>query len=78
MREGIGYVIAIIIIIGLIIGGSLLEIKHDREVYNEGMCTECQNGQYQFYQAVGARRTKTYIYQCDNCHHIIELYEIMD
>ena len=45
-------------------------IKVDTINWNNGVCTECNTGHYNFVNA----SDKFYYYQCDNCGHIGTFY----
>ena len=56
----------------IMIGLMLLVRKTDVEMYNNGVCTECEAGHYNL---VSGDRYN--IYECDNCHHAIKTMFIM-
>ena len=44
-------------------------------VWNDGKCTDCDNGNYVFVNADYEAKTLThYYYSCDNCGHTIEIF----
>ena len=45
-------------------------------LYNNGICSECNAGRYEYSEAVGHQLGSTYIYTCDNCGHKIEISEL--
>lgn len=47
----------------------LNEEKKSEKRWNNGICSECNIGHYEFIQAVGHLTETTYIYECDNCGH---------
>lgn len=53
----------------LCLGIANSEIKE----WNDGVCTKCEIGTYEYSEAVGHKYASTYIYQYDNCNHRIEI-----
>lgn len=53
--------------------GELESYKTDVAKYNDGICSEC-GGSYQYKQAIGTNSNTGYIYICDNCKNLIQLY----
>lgn len=76
----IGMVILILIIIGgMAFGIGYLGLKAqrnaDNKAWNNGICAECEKGHYQYKEAIGQSST-SFLYECDNCGHMIELQEV--
>ena len=70
--------VCIIFFIGLlIIGCDKLYKRADNVAYNNGICTECNNGYWKYSQAIGTRYGTKYIYFCDNCNANLETYNFM-
>ena len=69
MKEFLAWVVVGIGVIGLCLTLSKI-------VWNDGNCRKCGNGNYIFKEAVGHKSSTSYIYECDNCHHHIQLGEI--
>ena len=53
------------------------EADSDIKVWNEGVCTECGDGHYEFISAssrgIGIGSTNYYYYKCDSCGNVIEI-----
>ena len=62
----------ILFVIGLIFICDYCEDKHDENVWNNGMC-QC-GGTFEYQQAVGHYYSTNYVYKCNKCGDIIELY----
>ena len=68
--EQIGYYFcATIILILLGFGYYFICSKVDRIVWNNGICSQCQEGHYHFIN--GGGYGSRYYYQCDNCDYVI-------
>lgn len=63
--------VVIIAIFGIFIFIGVLEAKQDKEKYNEGFCSHCNNGHFHLV-AVNGKNSKTYYYECDNCYYTIK------
>lgn len=77
----IGIVILIVVIIvGTVFGGAYLGLKGqrkaDNKTWNNGICVECEKGYYQYKEAIGHKSSSSFLYECDNCGHMIELQEV--
>ncbi len=57
--------------------GIIQETDKDTKTWNEGICTRCGNGHYEFISASshgrGIESTNYYYYKCDNCKDVIEV-----
>ena len=57
--------------------GIIQEADSDIKAWNEGVCTECGDGHYEFISAssrgIGASTTNYYYYKCDSCGNVIEV-----
>lgn len=71
------FIIATSIIASLISFGIIKDADNDIKTWNNGICTECGNGHYDFVSASsrgnGSAGTNHYYYKCDNCKHVIEI-----
>ena len=71
------FIITTSIIAGLISFGLIQEADSDIKAWNEGVCTECRDGHYEFISAssrgVGASTTNYYYYKCDSCGNVIKV-----
>ena len=56
----------------LISGAMYAESKWDNEMWNDGICSECE-GEYHFSGATKYRTSHHYYYTCEDCDHTIEL-----
>lgn len=56
----------------MLIGGVGASIKHDRNEYNDGLCTICGEGEYHL-----ADVSHAYYYECNKCGHVIKTSSIM-
>jgi len=65
------------IIASLLSFGLISEADSDINTWNEGICTECDNGHYEFISASsrgrGISNTNYYYYKCDSCGKVIEV-----
>lgn len=72
--------IIVLAIVGICLLEKKVNDKHDAEVYNNGICTEC-GGDYVFSSAVRVRNAggsdDDYYYTCDKCGHTIKTNSIM-
>lgn len=76
--SGIISFIVIMIVFTIIVGFiDYFEKKHDEEIYNNGICTVCDCGKYNFSSASESLNSHSYYYTCDNCGHTIETNELM-
>lgn len=64
-------VINIIVFFSVAYCGVLILDKQDEEIWNNGICSYCQEGKWEFHGQSATRRG--YLYTCNNCHAIIEL-----
>lgn len=65
-----GVVFATIVFICLI-----TTVKADKKAWNDGVCPTC--GQtWEFKCVAGYKNYRTYYYECDNCHSVIELHTL--
>lgn len=62
-----------IFILGVIYGAVKCSNDQEEKEWNNGYC-EC-GGHYEYQQAVGHQYKTSYIYECDSCGKIIELWE---
>ena len=73
-------ILIIVIVVGMVLGIGYLGLKAEREtdnkVWNNGICIECEKGHYQYKEAVGHKSSTSFLYECDNCGHMIELQEV--
>lgn len=57
--------------------GLISEADSDIKTWNHGVCTECEDGHYEFISASsrgrGIRGTNYYYYKCDSCGNVIEV-----
>ena len=71
------FIITTSIIASLLSFGLIQEADSDIKTWNEGVCTECENGHYEFISASsrgsGAGITNYYYYKCDSCGNVIEV-----
>lgn len=70
------FIITTSIIASLLSFGLIQEADSDIKTWNHGVCTECDNGHYEFISASGCRRgigSTNYYYKCDNCGNVIEV-----
>ena len=71
------FIITTSIIASLLSFGLIQEADSDINTWNEGVCTECENGHYEFISASsrgsGAGITNYYYYKCDSCGNVIEV-----
>lgn len=79
IRDDIERILAIIIIILVValigIGIAKLEDINDKETYNNGICSVCnQTADYKLVN-VEKRRYDLYYYQCSHCGHAIQLHK---
>lgn len=65
------------IIASLLSFGLISEADSDINTWNEGICTEFDNGHYEFISASsrgrGISNTNYYYYKCDSCGKVIEV-----
>ena len=71
------FIIFTSIIASLFSFGIIQEADSDIKAWNEGVCTECGDGHYEFISAssrgIGASTTNYYYYKCDSCGNVIEV-----
>lgn len=71
------FIITTSIIASLLSFGLIQEADSDIKTWNEGVCTECENGHYEFISASsrgkGIGSTNYYYYKCDSCGNVIEV-----
>ena len=65
-------VIGCIALAAIVLGIAKCTNERYKGIWNDGYC-EC-GGHWIYEQAVGHRVTTTYIYRCDKCGKIIEVY----
>lgn len=57
--------------------GLISEANSDIKTWNHGVCTECEDGHYEFISASSRGRgigsTNYYYYKCDSCGNVIEV-----
>ncbi len=78
MERRLESAIARLIMIGIIIIIYIIVHICDAKIYNNGICKECQIGHYIYKDASGDVGERSYRYECDNCHDIIEVFEFID
>lgn len=71
------FIIFTSIIASLLSFGLIQEADSDIKAWNEGVCTECGDGHYEFVSASSRGRgiggTNYYYYKCDSCGNVIEV-----
>ena len=71
------FIITTSIIASLLSFGLIQEADSDIKIWNHGICTECEDGHYEFISASsrgsGAGITNYYYYKCDSCGNVIEV-----
>mgnify|MGYP000478505982 FL=1 len=71
------FIITTSIIASLFSFGLISEADSDIKTWNHGICTECEDGHYEFISASsrgsGAGITNYYYYKCDSCGNVIEV-----
>ena len=74
MKNFLIHLLTIAIMIGVIIGLTFLVHKADEKTWNNGYCTECDDGKYEFvnYDFRGCA------YQCNKCGHVIVTLDVME
>ena len=72
-KEKTALIISISLVIILILGIAI-QVK----MYNNGNCTRCEKGHYEYVCSSGHKNNTFYTYQCDNCGHHIEIASIID
>jgi hypothetical protein len=77
MEEKI-FVVALIIIFGLVIFGANLEYKRDESCWNDNICTECETKNCYILEAAfhTMNNGTEYIYRCKNCNHVIKIHQL--
>lgn len=69
-------IIALVTIAVLFVGVFAIcswETKDSERIYNNGVCNNCEVGQYEFSNTTKSKTGHvTYFYDCNNCGHIIE------
>lgn len=58
-----------ILFIGLI---AFLGIWSQNSIWNNGICDICDEGRWEFVQAVGHKSSTSYLYKCDHCGYVYE------
>lgn len=49
------------------------EAENDESLYNNGICTHCDNGHYEFTSVTQTKNCGKHVYyKCDNCGYVIE------
>ena len=77
MKQLIGVIIFLAVIVGALYLGVTHEINVSQEAYNDGICSMC-GGEYQFSSASHVKNgSDRYYYTCDDCGHTIMTYRIM-
>lgn len=51
--------------------------EDDVEHWNNGICTKCENGSYEFTSATRYKTIEEYYYTCDNCGHTEKFSHLM-
>ena len=51
--------------------------EDDVERFNDGICTVCHNGSYEFTSASRYKTIEEYYYTCDNCGHTEKFSHLM-
>lgn len=70
-------VILMTVVVGIIFGKcEAHQEEKERDLYNNGICTECENGHYFFSGVSGRKSERMYYYTCDKCDHTIEVHEL--
>ena len=67
-------VIAFIAIIGTAVFVAKNEARKRETLFNNGICATC-NSPFRFYDAVGTKGNVCYLYRCENCGQIVEMWE---
>lgn len=79
MKDGLEYIIAIIItvllVVALFFGEYKTQEKHDEKCWNNGHCDAC-GGTWNYEQAVGHKYETSYIYVCNSCGKRIEISDM--
>lgn len=67
-----------VLIVGILFGAAFgifsAEKKESERKFNDGVCTMCEVGNYEFANATKSPHgNRSYFYECDNCGHVIDL-----
>ena len=54
---------------------AIIDINQNAALFNNGICAKC-GGEYAFTAAIGHKSPTTYLYTCEECGKMIELYNI--
>ena len=73
-------IIRLVIVIMMMLVILTITFENDKNIYNDGICSNC-GGTYRFKTAAPHSVGKSgslvyYIYECENCHHLIELHTL--
>lgn len=72
MKKVLGYVVVVLVVLGLMVCSTLLAANSDNKKWNNGICIECGIGNYEYVEAIGHYKHTTYLYKCSNCNHKVE------
>ena len=62
------------VLFGVLFGITSWEQKESEKKFNDGVCTICEVGNYEFSNTTKNRHGHvSYFYNCDNCGHVIDL-----
>lgn len=62
---------------GIIFLSMWLATSDDDKLWNDGVCAECEVGEYQLWSVTAGRNLNSldyYFYKCDNCEHVIKVH----
>lgn len=72
LEEALKFIGMVVLIIVIVVG----MVFADNKAWNNGICVECEKGHYQYKEAIGHKLSSSFLYECDNCGHMIELQEV--
>ena len=78
MKELLSISLIVLATMLLCAGAGVLHFLNDEKIWNDGYCTECNEGNWEYEEAVGHRSGTTYIYVCDECGTRHEFSQIME
>lgn len=80
-REIFSIIIKTIIVISFVVfiiwmicyGSNQITLIEDEKIWNNGICTECEKGNYKFKNSIYKKYSSyEYFYACDKCDHVIK------
>ena len=76
MRTDLMIVIVVMFLL-CVVGLACCGASTNADLFNDGVCGKCEQGEWQFVNASHYKRATYYYYECPVCHNVIETTQPM-